>query len=163
MLSPSYLTPIVQTLLGSWFICSTNFPMWLKGDKTNPTFTYSVSYRKAETTVLLDEVKYQKRGETKTLTGFDYQTKNDSSIYIWRGKGVLRLVRSQWQVVLQDPNGQWAVIWFSRTLFTPEGVDIISRTPQQLPEKTLNHIKSLMADNPLLAKHLITMRELPVK
>ncbi|QIP14397.1 hypothetical protein G8759_18120 [Spirosoma aureum] len=163
MLSPFYLTPIVQTLLGTWFICSTNFPMWLKGDKTNPTFTYSVSDIKAETTVLLDEVKYQKKGETKTLTGFDYQSKNDSSTYTWRGKGVLGLLRSKWQIVLQDPNGQWAVIWFSRTLFTSEGVDIISRTPQQLPEKTLNHIKSLMADNPLLAKHLITMRELSNK
>ncbi|MVM31603.1 hypothetical protein GO755_16265 [Spirosoma sp. HMF4905] len=156
------MTPLIQALVGTWFICSTNFPMWLKGDKINPTFTYSITDKKGETNVLLDEVKYQQKGELKTLTGFDYQSLTDSSAFVWRGKGVLSLVRSKWNVVLQDPTGQWAVIWFSKTLFTPEGVDIISRTPQ-LPEKTLNHIKSLMADNSLLAKHLINVRDLPVR
>lgn len=156
------MTKLIQALIGTWFICSTSFPMWLKGDKTNPTFTYSITDKKGETTVLLDTVRYQQKGVSKTLTGFDYQNPTDSSAFIWRGKGLLSLVRSKWKVVLQDPDGQWAVIWFSKTLFTPEGVDIISRTPQ-LPEKTLNHIKSLMADNPLLAKHLIDIRDLPVR
>ncbi|MVM38402.1 hypothetical protein GO730_13805 [Spirosoma sp. HMF3257] len=156
------MKPLIQALVGTWFICSTNFPMWLKGDKTSPTFTYSITDKKGETNVLLDTVRYQKKGESKTLIGFDYQVQPDSLAFVWRGKGVLSLVRSHWNVVLQDPAGQWAVIWFSRTLFTPEGVDIISRTPQ-LPEKTLNHIKSLMADNPLLAKHLANVRDLPVR
>ncbi|MFD2936687.1 lipocalin/fatty acid-binding family protein [Spirosoma flavum] len=155
------MTPFIRTLLGTWFVCSTNFPMWLKGDKTNPTFTYSITDKKGEITVLLDEVKYQKKGKTKTLTGFDYQDQTDSSAFVWRGKGLLSLVRSQWKIVLQDPNGQWAVIWFSKTLFTPEGVDIISRT-SQLSAPALKHIKSLMANNPPLAKHLNTMRELPI-
>ena len=133
--------------------------MWQKGDKTNPTLTYSVAEKKGNTSVLLDEVKYLKKGERKTITGFDYQDATDSSAFVWRGKGALKLVRSKWRIVLQDPAGQWAVIWFSKTVFTPEGVDIISREPQ-LPDKTLNHIQSLMADNPLLAKHLIDMHTL---
>jgi hypothetical protein len=153
---------LIQALVGTWFICSTSFPMWLKGNKTSPTFTYSIADKKGETNVLLDEVKYQQKGESKTLTGFDYQSSTDSSTFVWRGKGLLSLVRSKWNVVLQDPDGQWAVIWFSKTPFTPEGVDIISRTPQ-LPEKTLNHIKSLMADKPQLAKHLVNVRDLPIR
>lgn len=156
------MKPLIQTIVGTWFICSTNFPMWLKGDKTSPTFTYSITDKKGETNVLLDEVKYVKNGKIKTLTGFDYQDATDSSAFVWRGKGLLSLVRSQWKVVLHDPNGQWAVIWFSKTLFTPEGVDIISRTPQ-LSDKTLNHIKSLMAANPRLAKHSSNLRDLPVR
>ncbi|GAB4010722.1 hypothetical protein GCM10028808_22440 [Spirosoma migulaei] len=156
------MTNLIQALVGTWFICSTSFPMWLKGDKTNPTFTYAITDKKGETNVLLDTVKYQQKGELKTLTGFDYQVKADSSAFVWRGKGLLGLVHSKWNVVLQDPDGQWAVIWFSKTLFTPEGVDIISRTPQ-LSEKTLNHIKSLMADKPQLAKHLVNVRDLPVR
>jgi len=153
---------LIQTLVGTWFICSTNFPMWLKGDKTNPTFTYSITDKKDGINVLLDEVKYLKKGKTKTLTGFDYQDRTDSSAFVWRGKGLLSLVRSQWKVVLQDPDGQWAVIWFSKTLFTPEGVDIISRTPQ-LPDKTLNRIKSLLAGNTVLAKHVSSLKNLPVR
>lgn len=136
--------------------------MWLKGDKLNPTFTYSIAEKKGDTNVLLDEVKYVKKGGSKTLTGFDYQDPSDSSAFVWRGKGALSVLRSKWKVVLQDPDGQWAVIWFSGTLFTPEGVDIISRS-QQIPDKTLYHIKSLMADNPLLAKHIINLKELPVR
>ena len=136
--------------------------MWLKGDKLNPTFTYSTTEKKGDTKVLLDEVKYVKKGESKTITGFDYQDQKDSSAFVWRGKGVLGLVRSNWKIVLQDPDDQWAVIWFSGTLFTPEGVDIISRSPQ-LPDRTMYHIKSLMADNPLLAKHIITLKELPIR
>ena len=152
---------LVQALIGTWFVCSTNFPMWLKGDKTNPTFTYSITGEKADTTVLLDEVNYLKRGKSKTLTGFDYQDKTDSATFVWRGKGLLSLVRSTWHVALIDPAGQWAVIWFSKTLFTPEGVDIISRTPT-LPAETQKHIKSLMVSDSRLAKHLPELRDLPV-
>lgn len=156
------MSKLAQILLGTWFICSTNFPMWLKGNKTNPTFTYTATTKNSADSVLLDEVKYVKKGETKTITGYDYPDPNDSSAFVWRGKGLLRLAKSKWKVALKDPDGQWAVIWFSKTLFTPEGVDIISRD-RQIPEKTLNHIKSLMADDPLLAKHLIDMQELPGK
>lgn len=153
---------LIQTLIGTWFICSTNFPMWLKGDKTNPTFTYAAAGRKRDTKVLLDEVRYVKKGKTKTLTGFDYQDKIESTTFVWRGKGLLSLVRSKWKVVLQDPDGQWAVIWFSKTLFTPEGVDIISRTPH-LSATSLNQIKSLMAGHALLVRHLATVRDLPTQ
>lgn len=131
--------------------------MWLKGDKTNPTFTYSITDKKADTNVLLDEVKYLKRGKSRTLTGFDYQDKTDPSTFVWRGKGLLSFVRSTWKVVLIDPSGQWAVIWFSKTLFTPEGVDIVSRTPA-LSTETQTHIFALMSRDPLLAKHRASLR-----
>ncbi|GAB4022943.1 lipocalin/fatty-acid binding family protein [Spirosoma koreense] len=156
------MTNLFQALVGTWFICSTSFPMWLKGDKTSPTFTYSVTQQKGQANVLLDEVKYVQKGQPKTLTGFDYPDPKDDSAFVWRGKGLLSLVRSHWKVALQDPNGQWAVIWFSGTLFTREGVDIISRQPQ-LPDELLNHIKSLMADDPQLARHLIDVRDLPIR
>ncbi|GAB3717304.1 hypothetical protein GCM10027592_59310 [Spirosoma flavus] len=153
------MTNLIPALLGTWFIFSTNFPMWLKGDKLNPTFTYSRTDKKANSNVLLDEVKYLKNGKTKTLTGYDCQDESDSTAFVWRGKGLLSLLRSKWNVAMIDPNGQWAVIWFSKTLFTPEGVDIISRNPQ-LSSETLKHIKVQMAAQPRLAKHLDTIREL---
>ncbi|WP_461040814.1 lipocalin/fatty acid-binding family protein [Spirosoma harenae] len=152
----------MQTLIGTWFICSTNFPMWLKGDKLNPTFTYSTVASDSGMDRLLDEVKYVKNGSQKTLTGYDYPDKTDSMAFVWRGKGLLSLIQSKWKVALLSPDGQWAVIWFSKTLFTPEGVDIISRTPQLSPQ-TLDHIKSLMANNPLLSKHLENIQELTKK
>ncbi|GAB3918211.1 hypothetical protein [Larkinella terrae] len=149
---------LIQTLVGTWFICSTNFPMWLKGDKTNPTFTYTLLDKKGKT-VLLDEVKYLKNNKIKTLTGFDYPDPADERAFVWRGQGLLSLVRSHWKVALLDSSGQWAVIWFSKTLFTPEGVDIISRSPT-LPADQLARIQALMEKDSLLKKHRPSLKSL---
>ncbi|GAB3343000.1 hypothetical protein GCM10027299_58320 [Larkinella ripae] len=149
---------LLHTLAGTWFICSTNFPMWLKGDKTGPTFTYTIVQKK-NGPVLLDEVKYLKNRKAKTITGFDYPDKTDATTFVWRGKGLLFFAKSTWKVALLDPAGQWAVIWFSKTLFTPEGVDIISRTPR-LSSATLEQISALMATDPVLQKHRSSLKPL---
>lgn len=47
--------------------------MWLKGDKTSPMFTYSPAGNRGAN-VLLDEVKYHEKGQSKTITGYDYDT-----------------------------------------------------------------------------------------
>lgn len=148
---------LFTTLVGTWFICYTNFPMWLKGDKTNPTFNYTITTRKGEK-VLLDEVKYLKKGKEKTITGYDYQDEKDSTAFVWRGKGILGLLKSEWRVALIDPKGQWAVIAFSKTLFTPEGVDIINRTPK-ISDDTMKEIKGLMEKDAELRKHLDSIKQ----
>lgn len=149
---------IFTTLVGTWFICYSNFPMWLKGDKTNPTFNYTITTRKEEK-VLLDEVKYIKKGKEKTITGYDHQDANDSTAFVWRGKGILGLLKSKWRVALIDPKGQWAVIAFSKTLFTPEGVDIISRKPE-ISDETMKEIRRLMEKDAELKKHFDNLKEL---
>jgi hypothetical protein len=150
-----------MTLAGTWFICYSNFPMWLKGDKINPTFNYTITTRK-EQKLLLDEVKYLKNGKQKTITGYDFQDKKDSASFVWRGEGILGLLKSKWRVALIDPKGQWAVIAFSRTLFTPEGVDIICRKPE-LSEETVIKIKNLMEKDEDLKKHLKSLKNLSPK
>ena len=143
---------MIKFLIGTWFICSTNFPMWTKGDKKNPTFNYTLDEKKGQN-VLFDEVKYTKKGKQKSIKGYDYQDEKDPSKFTWRGKGLLFIAKSNWQVVLQDPEGEWAVIYFSKTLFTPEGVDIISRKAK-LDEAQLEKIKSKMLQHDLLKKHV---------
>ena len=152
---------IFTTLAGTWFICYSNFPVWLKGDKINPTFNYTITTRK-EQNVLLDEVKYIRNGKQKTIVGYDYQDEKDSTAFVWRGKGILGLLKSKWRVALIDPNGQWAVIAFSKTLFTPEGVDIISRAPE-ISEETVKEIKKLMEKDEDLKKHLENLNNLRSK
>lgn len=148
---------LLHTLVGTWFICGTNFPMWLKGDKTEPTFTYSLIEKPDGTAILLDEVRYVKQGRSRTITGYDYPDPRDSTAFIWRGKGLLSLLRSHWRVALQDPKGQWAVIWFSKTLFTPEGIDIISRQPQLSPAD-IDHINRLIRNDARLSLHLARLQ-----
>ena len=148
---------LLTLLVGTWFIHSTNFPMWLKGDKLTPTFTYSAVAGKEG--VLLDEVNYLKNGKKKAIVGYDTQGANDKAIFVWRGKGLLHLLKSQWKVALWDESGQWAVIWFSKTLFTPEGVDIISRSSSLSPG-VLEQIKVKMAQDSVLKKHIPSLKTL---
>ena len=149
---------MLQFLIGTWFICSTNFPMWTKGDKLHPTFNYTLTERNGEK-VLFDEVKYTKKGKQKSIKGYDYQDKNDQTKFIWRGKGLLVIAKSKWQVVLQDPKGNWAVIHFSKTLFTPEGVDVICRKPK-LEDSEFMEIKRQMGEHPLLKSQISTLKDL---
>lgn len=149
---------LLHTLAGTWLIHSTNFPMWLKGDKTNPTFNYTVATDKNGAEILLDEVKYQQAGKTKTISGYDYPDEADPMAFIWRGKGILGLVKSRWRIALLDTEKQWAVVVFDRTLFTPSGMDIIGR--KALSADTIVAIMAMIKGDPALEAHLATLKSI---
>lgn len=132
--------------------------MWLKGDKLQPTFNYTLITRKGAP-ALLDEVKYVKKGKMRTITGYDTPDAQNPNAFTWRGKGLLSIAKSRWEVRLKDTDGQWAVIWFSKTLFTPEGIDVISRK-KQLSTAEWQQIQQQMQQDPVLQKHLSSLQDL---
>lgn len=152
------MTTLLQFLLGTWFISYTNFPMWTKGNKTNPSFTYTLIEKKDGSKLLFDEVKYLKKGKSHSIKGYDHPGKENSASFTWRGKGILSLLKSQWKVALKDEQGQWAVIYFSKTLFTPEGVDIIGRAA--ITEKQFEQIKISMLKDSLLKDQVHTLQRI---
>ena len=135
-------------LAGTWHVLESTFPMWLEGAKTDPSFTYRV-IESGEGSRMDDVVAYLKNGEPDTIEGVDTQDPEDSSHFTWRGKGLLFLFKSEWYVVMRAPDRSWAVIYFSSTVATPEGVDIIART-RDLPEATLAGIRAAIFADPLL-------------
>lgn len=146
----------IEDLVGQWFIHLTNFPMWLKGDKTNPTFNYTLIKRNG-INCLSDEVRYQKNGKVKTISGFDYTIDNQPGFFIWRGKGLLALLKSKWSVVHYNKTNEWMLIHFEKTIFTPSGFDIISRHSKLSPdnwieiklflkEKGIQNLEEIMHD-----------------
>ncbi|MEM7374236.1 MAG: hypothetical protein AAF587_36920 [Bacteroidota bacterium] len=110
---------------GVWLIHFTNFPMWLKGDKTHPTFNYALASNKGSIG-LRDEVRFLKHGKPKSIHGFDRPLDKNNRQFEWRGKGWMRILRSRWEILHLDAE-QWGLIYFEKTLFTPEGYDVISR------------------------------------
>lgn len=130
----------LSDLEGKWFINQSNFPMWTKGKKTNPTF----NYKKAEADqkwVLMDEVQYNKKDKSKTIRGIDYPKNEENTTFVWRGHGILRLLKSKWEIIYYDNTNQYMIIHFRRTLFTPEGYDVVSRS------KTLSgDLKSIITE-----------------
>ncbi|MCX6181287.1 MAG: hypothetical protein NT150_05130 [Bacteroidetes bacterium] len=154
----SSFNSIFAILAGTWFVVSSNFPLWLEGSKTNPQFNYAIAEKKGEI-ILLDEVTYLENGKSKSISGFDYLNPTNNKAFTWQGKGWLAIAKSNWEIKLKDEQNQWAVIWFSKTIFTPEGVDIISRN-KPLDAKVLEEIKSKMLADSILKKHVNTLVEL---
>ncbi len=116
----------LKELEGRWFINRSNFPMWLKGDKTSPTFNYKEATLK-KTKGLSDSVEYIQNGRKKSIKGFDRPLNKENSKFQWRGKGLLRLISSNWSVEYINKEQTIIILAFEKTLFTPEGYDVISR------------------------------------
>lgn len=116
----------LRNLEGKWHIILSNFPMWLKGDKINPTFNYKIAERSG-VIGLTDEVKYTQNGKIKSINGFDKPLDVEYTSFEWRGNGILSLLSSKWQVLYLDNIENWAIIYFEKTLFTPKGYDVICR------------------------------------
>lgn len=113
---------------GQWHVVQTNFPMWLKGDKTDPRFHYERLDRPGGPW-LSDTVTYVQNGQLKRIKGVDKALNAPHTAFQWRGKGLLCLLTSRWDILHIDWSQGWAIIHFEASLFTPEGYDVIARRP----------------------------------
>lgn len=114
-------------LEGKWYVVATNFPMWLDAKNTDPNFNYTNFREKKGKLVFDDCVMYSKNKKPKQIKGTDKQKKSDELKFAWRGKGFLALFKSNWRVIASDKEGRWIAIYSTKTLVSPEGVDIIAR------------------------------------
>lgn len=142
---------ILYWLSGRWYVISTDFSMWLKGDKRDPQFHYSLTVSHG-VPALEDKVTYTKHGKLRTITGVDLLQDNRGRAFTWHGKGLLGLLQSKWEIRLMDEQAGWAVILFDKTIFTPGGVDIISRY-DTINGALLADIKKRMLEDPQLKPH----------
>jgi hypothetical protein len=127
---------------GEWYVVASNFPMWIKGDKQYPRFNYDVEVN-GTTVGLRDEVRYVQDNKPRVIKGFDKPLNQLNTAFEWRGEGLLWLIRSRWQIINYDKqNKNWLVIFFKKTLFTPSGIDIVSRKPM-LPPAVIDEIMQL--------------------
>lgn len=136
-------TITLESLEGKWYILWSNFPMWLKGDKTNPTFNYKVATKNG-IKGLIDNVEYIQNGNRKSIKGFDKPLNESNTSFEWRGNGLLNLLSSKWKILYMEDN--WAIIYFEKTLFTPKGYDIIAREKnvgEEMLKKINNKLKEL--------------------
>ncbi|MEZ4293531.1 MAG: hypothetical protein R3B70_01040 [Polyangiaceae bacterium] len=137
-----------RQLSGGWHVLASNFPMWLEGNKSEPNFIYRVL--PGEEPVRLDDiVAYTESGRRETIEGTDTQDPQSPAHFTWRGKGLLAAFSSDWVVVARGPEDRWLVLYFTKTLATPEGVDVIARTPELSPEDR-ESVEKLLANHSFL-------------
>lgn len=126
-------------LEGKWYVVATNFPMWLDKKNTDPNFNYT-NFREKKGRLIFDDcVMYYKNKSPKAIKGKDQQKHSDELKFSWRGKGLLALFKSNWRVIASDKEGRWIVIYSTKTLVSPEGVDVIARK-KDVPERELRSI-----------------------
>ncbi len=117
-------------LEGTWYINKSNFKMWLKKNNHNPTFNYAIEKKEGKEG-LKDMVAYQKKKKVKEIEGFDKALDESNTKFEWRGKGILGLFKSKWEILYFG--NDFAIIHFEKTLFTAEGYDVISRQKNPSP------------------------------
>ncbi|KAI9879773.1 MAG: hypothetical protein M1830_007215 [Pleopsidium flavum] len=144
--------PSTEWLSGIWHVTHSSLPMWKS--KRNVRITYTVLPSTTSGTIqgadrLDDIVSYQAMNsdKIKTVHGIDTASGKESGAWDWRGKGLLAVASSHWEVLGYGEVGevQWVVTYFAKTLFTPAGVDIYSRSENGLSGENMSGIKEALS------------------
>jgi hypothetical protein len=140
---PPFQAPSLEFISGTWHVTHSTLPMWKKNKNVKITYTRLSTPAGA----LDDLVEYNPIDghKQKTVRGVDTPDPTRHAAYNWRGKGLLMIASSHWEILGygEDDDG-WMVTFFSKTVFTPAGVDIYSRRQGGLSERTLERIRAEM-------------------
>ena len=145
----------LQALSGRWHIQKTSLDFWRTRFSATVTYTPESDVSGIK---LLDEVRYKNnRGAEKTVVGYDSLRSGIEGQFLWRGKPwYLRFLQSEWGIVAHDDDyADWAVTYFSKTMFTAAGMDIYSRSEvldDGKYQKILDRISGVSFLKPYLCK-----------
>ncbi|EMD37489.1 hypothetical protein CERSUDRAFT_83232 [Gelatoporia subvermispora B] len=149
--------------MGTWYVTHSTLPLWKS--KKDVSINYTLRPRASTNQPLQfdDVVQYRSASARPDSTpqrviGVDslHQPANNSSRsesspahpppthFKWRGKGWLMIASSRWQILGLGggDSSAWAVTFFEKTLFTPAGLDIYSRSSEGLLPSLLEDIVS---------------------
>lgn len=137
----------LSMLEGRWLIKGTNFPMWTSKKRKNPTITYTKLSKYPSK--FLDTVSYELNNKPKKIVGIDTY---DSNRFVWRGKGILKLLKSEWSIL--ELTETLLVIKFERSLLTPAGIDILIKDHGEMDSDSQQFILASLKDRGLAKEEL---------
>jgi len=142
--------------MGKWYVVHSTLPLWKNKKDVTITYTLPESLEPSQPPAfeLLrfdDIVQYRSATASSssnpwTVQGVDTLLRPDApqssfkpgASFRWRGKGLLKITSSRWQVLGYGDG--WAVTFFSKTIFTPAGIDIYSRDEKGVSEELYDQI-----------------------
>lgn len=136
--------------------------MWLKGDRTRPTFNYRV-IEDAAGAALDDRAVHARRGRERRIASISLPRDAAATRFVRRGRGLLSLASSRWQAMISDDNHDVVVVVFEKALLTPTGADILARMPDlsDVALQQVVHVMSCMVRHPDTASQAGRMRRMP--
>ena len=122
--------------------------------KYTPLEPSSPSVPKENTDRLDDLVSYQSLSNDKVsiVHGVDKAASGGEGRgeWDWRGKGLLMIASSHWEVLGWGEEGgngnKWLVTMFVKTLFTPAGIDVYSQDRAGLKAETVEGIQKALGE-----------------
>lgn len=147
--------PSPNWLQGTWHVTHSTLPIWKTKRNVRISYTILPSSTRG-TTKLLDAVTFQTPTLNKvgTLRGIDTADPTVEGRWNWRGKGWLRVASSQWEILGhgeyvdvidgKEMTNRWIVTYFSRSCFSPAGMDLYSRDETGLKGEVVWDIKQAL-------------------
>lgn len=137
---PSFTPPTQQFIHGQWHVLHSTLPMWKKSRNVSITYTPLDTQPGAwDNLVTYQPISSDKQ---KTVRGIESPHPDVPAKWKWRGKGMLKIASSEWEVLgWGEDEGGWMVIWFEKTLFTPEGMDLLGRRKDGVSEGVVGRVK----------------------
>jgi hypothetical protein len=164
--------PTAEWLAGTWHVSHSTLPMWKS--KSNVRITYKALPSQEKASPDFDDlVEYKKLagGKDSSVHGVSRAVTvpelGAGWAYSWRGKGLLVIASSQWEILGWGEDTatgtSWVVTYFGKTLFTPAGLDVYSRSANGASEGILTSIKAELAklDDPSLKTLVGSLFDVP--
>lgn len=145
----------VKNAEGIWYITASNFPMWHSPKREDPAIHYKII--SDEPYLLEDKVSYKKNGKYTEIHGTDLQTVLRKGVFEWKGKGLLGLLKSKFYFCACNEEMTFMLIYFEKTLFTPEGIDILTRSPHP-DEIIFENVHKIIESEPFLKSKSINLK-----
>ena len=169
--STEFRSPPLEWLQGTWFVTHSTLPMWRKAKNVRITYKLIPPSDPTQPTLLDDEVCSEPTQRTllpqpKSIKGID--TPDGDGAWNWRGKGLLKIASSHWEVlgwgendIGEEDKERWVITWFAPSMFTPAGLDIYSSRKVGMSEKTYKDL-TLALEN-LEAKDLADLVKMEMR
>jgi hypothetical protein len=135
---------VPEKFAGKWYVVVTNYNFWKNESRTNPVINLELLNIPHGRT-FVSRVTYKWRGFSRTITGYESKDNSNPGRYVWQGKGLLSIIKNEWYLIAVADDYSWAFTFFPKSnVGTPEGIDILSRTPdmsEELMQKIIAQVR----------------------
>ncbi len=141
-----------EKFAGKWYVVATNYNFWKSKSRTHPVINLDLLNEGSGRT-FLSCVTYKWRGFARTIAGYEKQDKSVAGRFVWQGKGLLSIIKNEWFLITVADDYSWAFTYFPKSnIGTPEGVDVLSRSPEMSEDLLQKIIAQVREDDFMKAK-----------
>ncbi|KAI9766475.1 MAG: hypothetical protein M1839_004896 [Geoglossum umbratile] len=171
----NWIPPPIDWLEGTWHVTHSTLPQWRTKKNVRITYKSlppGEGARRSNRHRLDDSISYQdlNSDKIKTIHGIDKTSRSgNTGTWGWRGTGTLFFITSHWEVLgwggcedddpetvligkecgplpITEEHNDWIVTYFAKTLFTPAGIDIYSRSKDGVSPGRLARIRAALSE-----------------